>query len=390
MSPYGLNTMLPCTCSMPSSTTLPPTKNDTSALCCISLLLHFMLPMNDNRVCLVCTRQFAEYNCPRCNIAYCSLICYRGHGESCTQKFYQEQILQQAKEESVTAAQRENMQDILMRVQKKQHEQEGMQDRILLANGGGNADGTGREQEKGLPLNDEERMYNDMARLAMDSDISLDKLTPEQRVLFLRAVASGSLSNYLEVWDPWWSKNSEHASLVVEIGGEKVDEELGSKKGIDHLVSDRAQLVGDDDSATDDEEEKKFQCALKAECKLLGAANMVLPPLPSSENLPSITFHFDGSSSTSSQTSALRPSPALAFNLIDILYAFAFCCRVYNGDLFSDAPACALLMLSSSSVLSSNAVFNGISLFVTIVLPFLSSCCPDNLCVSDFCCMVLC
>jgi hypothetical protein len=34
-----------------------------------------------------CLTQFARYICPRCNIAYCSLACYKAHNEHCTEAF---------------------------------------------------------------------------------------------------------------------------------------------------------------------------------------------------------------------------------------------------------------------------------------------------------------
>ena len=35
-----------------------------------------------------CHQAAAEYTCPRCNVRYCSLDCYRGHSERCTEGFY--------------------------------------------------------------------------------------------------------------------------------------------------------------------------------------------------------------------------------------------------------------------------------------------------------------
>lgn len=35
-----------------------------------------------------CLAQAARYACPRCNMPYCSLGCYQGHGERCTESFY--------------------------------------------------------------------------------------------------------------------------------------------------------------------------------------------------------------------------------------------------------------------------------------------------------------
>uniref|UniRef100_A0A9W3HJL9 Zinc finger HIT domain-containing protein 2-like n=1 Tax=Camelus bactrianus TaxID=9837 RepID=A0A9W3HJL9_CAMBA len=36
--------------------------------------------------------QPARYTCPRCNVPYCSLRCYRAHG-TCAEDFYRDQVL---------------------------------------------------------------------------------------------------------------------------------------------------------------------------------------------------------------------------------------------------------------------------------------------------------
>lgn len=37
--------------------------------------------------CEVCCAHHSRYTCPKCNIRYCSVVCYREHGE-CTEDFY--------------------------------------------------------------------------------------------------------------------------------------------------------------------------------------------------------------------------------------------------------------------------------------------------------------
>jgi hypothetical protein len=40
--------------------------------------------------CQVCGKAAAGtlYTCPRCNVRYCGLACYKGHSERCTEGFY--------------------------------------------------------------------------------------------------------------------------------------------------------------------------------------------------------------------------------------------------------------------------------------------------------------
>ncbi|KAI1788145.1 hypothetical protein LXA43DRAFT_974958 [Ganoderma leucocontextum] len=43
--------------------------------------------------CAICRRQFARYTCPRCNIPYCSLVCFRSekHGD-CSESFSRKEV----------------------------------------------------------------------------------------------------------------------------------------------------------------------------------------------------------------------------------------------------------------------------------------------------------
>ena len=44
------------------------------------------------RVCQVCQREESKYACPKCSTPYCSLACYKNHGDLCTEGFYQSQV----------------------------------------------------------------------------------------------------------------------------------------------------------------------------------------------------------------------------------------------------------------------------------------------------------
>lgn len=35
-----------------------------------------------------CQQHWSQYVCPRCNLRYCSLDCYKKHGSRCTESFY--------------------------------------------------------------------------------------------------------------------------------------------------------------------------------------------------------------------------------------------------------------------------------------------------------------
>lgn len=48
-----------------------------------------------NEVCQVCRQCESRYKCPRCQLPYCSVACYKEHntdGTSCTEAFYQDRV----------------------------------------------------------------------------------------------------------------------------------------------------------------------------------------------------------------------------------------------------------------------------------------------------------
>lgn len=57
------------------------------------------LRIDTKKLCEICRKQNGTYTCPRCNIAYCSLNCYRDQIKhlSCSEDFYQDQIITELK-----------------------------------------------------------------------------------------------------------------------------------------------------------------------------------------------------------------------------------------------------------------------------------------------------
>lgn len=55
------------------------------------------------------------------------------------------------------------------------------------------------------------------------------------------------------------------------------------------------------------------------------------------------------------------PSPLLKFNLVNILYSYAFTMRFYNGAPLDDAMEAVSLLNSLCAVLAKNAVFETVS-----------------------------
>ncbi|KZT72024.1 hypothetical protein DAEQUDRAFT_763498 [Daedalea quercina L-15889] len=78
--------------------------------------------------CAICRRQFSRYTCPRCNIPYCSLTCFRSESHAeCSETFYRKEIESDVRgDASKSAEQRHKTLELL-----KRFEEDSMDDDIL-------------------------------------------------------------------------------------------------------------------------------------------------------------------------------------------------------------------------------------------------------------------
>ncbi|KAG5727144.1 Zinc finger HIT domain-containing protein 2 [Termitomyces sp. T112] len=162
---------------------------------------------SDKSICRLCGRQFAKYNCPTCNVAYCSLTCFRSEAHAqCSETFYKKEVETQIQSEpSKTLQERMQMMEML-----KKFEEES-------------------EQDAGLD-SDGEDDGEDLARRFADIDLDAtsvadvwSKLTPAEQAEFVKIMedpnsdharqllASEELEN--ERCEPWW-----HAPAVESDG----------------------------------------------------------------------------------------------------------------------------------------------------------------------------
>ncbi|KAH9962331.1 hypothetical protein BJV74DRAFT_880037 [Russula compacta] len=170
---------------------------------------------NQTPFCGVCRRQFSRYTCPRCNLLYCSLSCFRAEAHSrCSEPFYRDQLASDIHAEpSTSAAERKAMMDLLKRFE------EDSLDNDSFAN---------------LENSDDEDEHDDLERRLAGIDLesaSADKiwaaLTPEERARFTRAVqdpaselaktllASPDLAD--DIPTPWWMALSSTPQLNAPV-----------------------------------------------------------------------------------------------------------------------------------------------------------------------------
>ncbi|KAL3817881.1 hypothetical protein ACJIZ3_003786 [Penstemon smallii] len=156
-------------------------------------------------ICRVCEKQFSQYTCPRCNIRYCSLHCYKSHSLRCTESFMRENVMGEMEQMKPDEESKTKMLDILKRF----HEEEET------------------DSFHGDEL-DSSMSEETIQKILSGGQISFNDLSVEEKKHFQRAIASGELSKLIEPWDPWWLKpsakyislSSDGAQLVQPINNE--------------------------------------------------------------------------------------------------------------------------------------------------------------------------
>lgn len=261
------------------------------------------------RVCLVCARAAARYSCPRCNVPYCSVPCYRGHGGSaCAEGFAAEQVagvLAAERSERGRGGGRREVEAAIAR-------SELGRDTGWAAGhrGGGDDEGRSDDDDGGSAEDDEDGedvggLEDDEAAAAEVAAGGVEGLPPSLREAFLAAVRDGSAAAAVPVWVPWWRPGGAlaHPPLVVEAGVPRA--------------------------------------ASAPPCARDGGACPPVAPLRSLRAAP--------------------PSPALVYSVADVVYGYAHTMRLYNGDLEGEGAAAevAAALLGASGALAEDRRYGG-------------------------------
>jgi hypothetical protein len=134
--------------------------------------------------CAVCLQHEYRYHCPRCQLPYCSVECYRNHtttsndsstASDCTEGFYKNRV------SSILQLEAKEQQEATRKILNRQYE----------------------EQELS-----EEELYNVLLALEQHDENPSElqsMLSPSLRIAFENALHSGQLQELvLEQWHPWW------------------------------------------------------------------------------------------------------------------------------------------------------------------------------------------
>ncbi|XP_004394015.1 PREDICTED: zinc finger HIT domain-containing protein 2 [Odobenus rosmarus divergens] len=128
--------------------------------------------------------QPARYTCPRCNVPYCSLRCYRAHG-TCAEAFYRDQVLGELRGRSASPS---RLASALRRLRQQRETEDDPEDAGLSP---GPAPG-------GLT-----RLW--------------ELLAPAEKAAFERLLSRGEAGRLLPPWRPWWWGRGAGSRLLEEV-----------------------------------------------------------------------------------------------------------------------------------------------------------------------------
>lgn len=348
-------------------------------------------------VCMLCKCKPSLYTCPRCNLKYCALSCYKSPDHSgCSEDFYKESVIQELKEMGKTEAEgKKKMQEILIRLRKKAEQTEGGMESLLreegilsegsehgqedtkmnveavellsrLAELQETGEGSAAEIETILQklkkigtgdyvgglLNEDdqsekEEEKSDLAERLQGLDIDvlseeelwglLDKQDKER---FVSLIKCGALGGLVPLWRPWWEEHEEGGRVLVEVLQEELSKQ---KKGIDNTPNTSQEET---QSSKDKPAVKRVKGKGKDTNKCQDSALSGVPPI--SARIPKL--------------SSLCPnaSPLVGFSLVNALFGYTFTLFLFNGDTESLMFELCDMVLALSEALSSSRVFNSV------------------------------
>lgn len=331
------------------------------------------------RPCGLCLSNPAQYTCPRCNVPYCSLSCYRASAHmACSEQFYKDCVFQELREQGRTKHEdRVHMRDILMRMQSV----EGGLDTVmreLMENSGGrvterdtetitllsrlaeiqmdNKEGhkdeaqdilqrlgqMGSEEVEAEEDDDVVRKLSGLNIESLNGDTLWTLLPEKDKQKFNQLLRDGAISALVPIWRPWWEEHErERAVLIKELQQEGYTDETNSlEEGTD---GDLNEL-----DTTSEPPLLLKQKVMKPKIKTEGSRNS--PPIIS--KIPPL-----------SSLCSASPSPLVKFSLLNVLYSYAFALRLFNGDLSETQQLLefAELLLSVSEGLGRSRMFSSFS-----------------------------
>ncbi|KAI8058492.1 hypothetical protein BDF22DRAFT_739906 [Syncephalis plumigaleata] len=162
---------------------------------------------DQDKSCGICQIQTARYTCPRCNLHYCSLTCYRGdEHNACSEGFYKEQLVTELKNTHSSQHERDRMLSFLQKI-----EQDAVDDDY-------NDNETNHDASS---IADLATRLADMNLDTASFDTIWNCLTDKERHDFERIIHNDSeersvLLKQLDIYHPWWNTQKRQRIIIED------------------------------------------------------------------------------------------------------------------------------------------------------------------------------
>ncbi|KAJ6249468.1 zinc finger hit domain containing protein [Anaeramoeba flamelloides] len=309
----------------------------------------------------------AKYCCPSYLMAYCSLSCYKKHNLACTEHFYREQISTELsirgknKNKKITKLSNQTKQILnkdlnskysLINYQEEEEEKEEEKD---------SDNENEKEKQKGDQNTLSEIDIETIVSLFEKGQLTIEKLSPLQRKVFERSIVSGNLSSSIQINTPWWALQKSSNTEVKE-----VSPKTSKQKNIQNENKQEQQQ-----SKLQEEQDQKQKQTIKNKKQKQGQVHeQKKQKIDPDYHL--VNLQISSASKGNNEKQVLlkiptlktllpnkKPSELLKYNLVDLIYCYAYLTRKYNCEILSKDSRSEISQhfLEISGVIGSNSVF---------------------------------
>ncbi|XP_072292821.1 zinc finger HIT domain-containing protein 2 [Eucyclogobius newberryi] len=340
-------------------------------------------------VCMLCSCKPSLYTCPRCNVPYCSLSCYKSPEHSvCSEDFYKESVLQELKEMGKTEEEgKKKMQEILLGLRNQAENTEGGMESLLKDEGvlsresehapedsnidveaiellarlaelqeddeenteeietilrslqklGTGDNGDALEDEDSQDENDEMDIAERLQELDID-ELSEEQLwsllNKDEKKKFVGLIKHGAFNGLVSLWKPWWEEHEESERVLIEVLQDEMDKK--KKKTEAHKEEKESNTLV-----------KQGKGKIKdSDYSQVSAQTGGVPPV--SSKIPKLSCLCP------------NPSPLVGFSLVNAVFSYSFTLSFFNGDNASLLFELCDMVLALSESLNSNKIFNSV------------------------------
>ncbi|OXU29747.1 hypothetical protein TSAR_012332 [Trichomalopsis sarcophagae] len=249
----------------------------------------------DNQLCKLCNEKPRRYVCPKCNIEYCSLDCYKSTAHlDCSENFYKQCVEEMLKTQQCDPQMKQKTLDMLQRM----HDNEENDDDVLrhILDNEDDIEEFDEEVELDSDDDDIEPLGKRIENIDLDDTDQLwSALTASERQEFEALVKSGEAKKLLPLWKPWWTYTAE----------KKLVEDLSEKS--------------------------ECEKAYKSDCPKI----VCVPALKSTS----------------------KASPFIRFNIINAVYAYAYTALYFNNEHHSTPLDAVYVFLRTCETMRINRIY---------------------------------